>query len=117
MIAAQWSGPIPAPGSLREFDDIIKDGAERIMRMAEQEQQHRFAMDKANVAGQTRQQELIAYRARGEIMHIRIGQLFGAGLALICIFGAISIAKDAPWVAAALVGIPMASVIKAFMRK
>lgn len=87
------------------------------MKMAEQEQQHRFALDNANMAVQLKHQELLAHNARSEIKNNRIGQLLGVSVALLCVAGAIALTKDSPWVAAALVGIPMASVIKALLRK
>ncbi|MGD7036319.1 DUF2335 domain-containing protein [Methylotuvimicrobium buryatense] len=46
IVSAQWQGPLPPPSTLREFDDIIQNGAERIMRMAEIEQQHRHDSEK-----------------------------------------------------------------------
>lgn len=36
------AGPLPHPELLKGYDQIIKDGAERIMRMAEKEQDNRF---------------------------------------------------------------------------
>lgn len=35
------SGPLPPPEILRQYDEIVPDGAERIMAMAEKEQAHR----------------------------------------------------------------------------
>ena len=37
----QWSGPLPAPESLAKYDNIIPGSAERILVMAEKEQNHR----------------------------------------------------------------------------
>lgn len=36
------AGPLPHPELLKAYDMIIKNGAERIMRMAEKEQENRF---------------------------------------------------------------------------
>ena len=36
-----FSGPLPPPLAVREYDDIIPGGAERILVMAEKEQSHR----------------------------------------------------------------------------
>lgn len=33
------SGPLPHPELLKGYDEVIKDGAERIMKMAEREQE------------------------------------------------------------------------------
>lgn len=117
IISAKWSGPLPTPQALSDFDRIIENGAERIMKMAEQEQQHRFALDNANIAVQIKHQDLLAYNARNETKSNRLGQLLGMTVAVSCIVGAALLAKESPWVAAALVGIPMASVIKAMLPK
>ena len=37
----QWSGPLPAPEALAQYNNIVPDAAERILRMAEKEQEHR----------------------------------------------------------------------------
>lgn len=37
-------GPLPDPETLRKYDDIIPNGAERIMAMAEREQKQRHGM-------------------------------------------------------------------------
>lgn len=39
------SGPLPPPETLRQYDEIVPDGAERIMVMAEKEQAHRHHMN------------------------------------------------------------------------
>ncbi|MCK9515378.1 MAG: DUF2335 domain-containing protein [Ottowia sp.] len=33
ILSAEWQGPLPPPGALQQFDQIIPDGAERIMQM------------------------------------------------------------------------------------
>lgn len=45
VLAQQWSGPLPPPGALDQFNQIIPNGAERIMHMVEQEQAHRIAYE------------------------------------------------------------------------
>ncbi len=49
VAAAAFQGPIPPPSILRGYDDIIQDGAERIMTMAEDEQDHRHDLEKRQV--------------------------------------------------------------------
>lgn len=40
-----YSGPIPHPRLLKEFDDSIPNGADRIMKMAEQQSTHRMDLE------------------------------------------------------------------------
>jgi uncharacterized membrane protein len=49
--AQQWTGPLPPPAALEQFERVIPGGAERILRMAEQEQAHRIANNKSSAHG------------------------------------------------------------------
>ena len=48
-------GPIPDPETLRAYSEIIPNGAERIMAMAEQQASHRMGLEKTVISGQIRQ--------------------------------------------------------------
>lgn len=41
-----WKGPLPPPDKLKEYNDAVSDGAERILRMTEKQAEHRMAMEK-----------------------------------------------------------------------
>lgn len=41
MTVEEYHGPIPPPALLKQYNEIIPDAAERILRMAEGEQAHR----------------------------------------------------------------------------
>lgn len=56
-----FSGPLPPPSILSQYGEIVPNGAERIMQMAEQQLQHRIEMEKLLVEEDTRQE------ARGQI--------------------------------------------------
>lgn len=45
-------GPLPAPETLREYSALIPNGAERIMAMAEKQQDHRISLEKRVIGGQ-----------------------------------------------------------------
>lgn len=47
------SGPIPDPENLARYNEIIPNGADRIMTMAEKQQDHRIALEKKVVGRQT----------------------------------------------------------------
>jgi hypothetical protein len=47
LVSAHWPGPLPPPATLKQFDEVIPGGAERILRMAEAEQAHRHLTDMA----------------------------------------------------------------------
>ena len=57
-IEASFAGPLPPPSLLAKYNDIIPNGAERIMAMAERQSEHREKLESrvvnGNVASQTR---------------------------------------------------------------
>lgn len=42
---SQWTGPLPSPDALERFNQVVEGGAERIVRMAEQEGKHRRRLE------------------------------------------------------------------------
>lgn len=45
----EFSGPLPHPQTLRQYDEVLPGAAERILRMAEKQQDHRIGMDQSGV--------------------------------------------------------------------
>ena len=46
-VGASYSGPIPPPAMLKEFNEIIPNGATRILEMAENQAKHRQSLEAA----------------------------------------------------------------------
>lgn len=42
-----FSGPLPHPGILKQFDDVVPGAAERIIKMAENQSEHRRNLEKS----------------------------------------------------------------------
>jgi uncharacterized membrane protein len=103
IVSQQWSGPLPPPAALASFNEIIPDGANRIMTMIEQEQAHRISHDT---------QVLTSFAA-----DIKRGHLIGGLVCLVAVGGAIYTAAIGVHfsVPIALVGVPVLGMIKAFM--
>ncbi len=57
--SVSFSGPLPPPGLLAKYNEVIPNGAERIMAMAERQSAHREALEARVVAGN------VASQARG----------------------------------------------------
>lgn len=70
-----YSGPIPHPDLLREFDQIIPNGADRIMKQAELQSAHRQSLEK----------ELVHSKSRDSLLGIIVGGL----ITFILIIGAL----------------------------
>lgn len=60
-----FQGPLPHPALLEQYDQVAPDGANRIIAMAESQQEHRQTLEKAvvlgNVSAQTRGQIIAAF--------------------------------------------------------
>lgn len=52
------SGPLPDAETLIKYDAVIPNGADRIMKMAEKQQEHRMEMEKSVILGQSSQSKL-----------------------------------------------------------
>lgn len=53
-----FSGPLPPPEILAKYNDAIPGGAERILAMAENQSQHRQALEKSVIAANIRAQKV-----------------------------------------------------------
>ena len=49
--AASFSGPIPPPELLKQYDEIIPNGANRIVTMAEKQSSHRIGLERTVIRG------------------------------------------------------------------
>ena len=70
-----YSGPIPHPQLLKEFNDVIPNGADRIMTMAEKQSGHRITLEEKVVNANNRDSFL--------------GVVFAGVFALLIVLGAI----------------------------
>lgn len=59
--SVSFSGPLPHPALLAKYNEVIPNGAERIMAMAERQGAHRESLEARVVAGN------VASQARGSI--------------------------------------------------
>ncbi len=112
------SGPLPPASEFGKYEQILPGAAERILAMAEKEQQHRHAL--------TEKHTHVAIEARAEeSQHVRRGQVFGLIVSLTAIVAgaATSIIASvqgsvAGAIAGGIVGAGgLASVILAFLGK
>ncbi len=88
-VTAAFSGPLPPPDILRQYDAVIPGAAERILKMAEEQDQHRRRLESAAIAA-------------GH-SDARLGLILG----FIIVFGFIGVATYAISKGASLVGLSM----------
>lgn len=70
-----YSGPIPPPDALAQYEKIQPGAADRILKMAEKQQEHRMALETKAIGGQVDQSKR--------------GQIFGFIVIFLCIGAAI----------------------------
>ncbi len=68
-IRESFSGPLPPPRLLSEYNDVVDNGAERIMKMAENQSNHRISLED--------------HAIKEELRQSRYGQYFGFALGIL----------------------------------
>jgi uncharacterized membrane protein len=96
------SAPLPLPSELAAYNDIIPQGADRIMKMAEAQSAHRIEIEKNVVFGQQGQE------SRGQYLAFII-----ALVGLAC--GAYTAVSGQPAAGAAIAGAPLVGIVSAFL--
>lgn len=76
-----YSGPIPPPRAMKEYETILPGAADRIISMAEKQQMHRMELEKQAITSQSK----VTSR----------GQIFGFIVFIVCIL--VSILLVAVW--------------------
>ena len=93
---AEYSGILPPPAMLKEFDKVIPNGAERIMRMAEKEADERHENNKSyvkyNKLGLILGFVLACIALIGSFILAYIGNNIGAGGIFITVVSGVAIA-------------------------
>jgi uncharacterized membrane protein len=97
-----FSGPIPPPAMLAQYNEVIPNGAERIMTMAEQQQKHRHVLEHKAVHSNATDQRL------GVVLGF-VGMMVVAGLGAWLVWLGKDIAGAAALVAS--VGAPVSAFI------
>lgn len=98
-----WHGPIPSPKQLADFETIKPGLADRIVRMAEDEGFHTRLCERRAL--------------NWSIVSQLVGQVFGAGLAVGCLYASYQLAMaNHEGVAIVLGGTTLTTVVLAFLR-
>lgn len=104
------SGPLPHPDLVKGYDDIIPNGAERIMQMAEKEQENRF-QERKEIRDTNKE------IAMGKLKYVNRGQIMGFILALIMLgLATLFVFTDHEGIAYFLFSIGMVSLVALFLQ-
>ena len=99
---ATWSGPLPPPPVLKQYDDLVPGAAERMVRITESQAEHRIRMESAVILGDARRSAA--------------GLIFAFILSLLIIsLGAYAVIWGNPWVGVAVIGINIAGLAGVFV--
>jgi uncharacterized membrane protein len=103
------SGPLPDPEILRRYDEVHSGLAERIVRLAETEADHRRGLENKIVTAQ-------ATDIRDGRIEARIGQACGLAIAITLIgCGTLVTLKGYPWAGMGLNGATLVSLVGVFV--
>lgn len=114
-----YSGDIPPPALLREFDQHLPGTAARLIGWAEKEAEHRRALERdaldGNLLAQATQMRIAEYDSKAAFRGGAAGQACGLVVCILCVAGAVWCAtQNQTAVALALAAIPTAAVIRSF---
>lgn len=102
VVSKTHHGPLPSPEDIALYNQHIPNGADRIMRMAERQSEHRMALEKVVITAQQKQS------GRGQIFGLVIG-LFGIAM------GAVVTLQGHDVVGGAIAGTTVVSLVYAFI--
>jgi uncharacterized membrane protein len=91
LVMGRWSGPLPPPAALEQFERASPGAADRILKMAEREEEHRQSLERTMTTSEV--------KARDR------GQFLGFAIAAITLLGGIWLVyegKDWPGLVAIL---------------
>ena len=78
-VSVAWTSPIPPPSELANYNNVIPNGAERIIALVENEQAHRIAYEKSGRMGFSTIDIGDESDATGVMLVARIVQALGFG--------------------------------------
>ena len=122
LIAAKsetFEGPLPHPDILARYENILPGIADRIVRMAEAEQNARHSAIDQDAKNKSTLVDIAAKESAGALEAQKKGQNIGLAISLACVLCAIVCAlMDKPMiVTCAFLAVPTASLIGSFMPK
>ena len=87
-----FSGPLPSPQMLAEYNTVVPDGAERLLRIFEQQVTHRMELDNKEIELDNKEISNDQYSIEQQFRESNRGQIFGFVIALVGIGSSIYLA-------------------------
>ena len=98
-----YSGPIPPPSEMAKYNDVIPNGADRIMTMAENQSNHRQSLESSVV--------------KAKNIDSRLGVMFAGSIGLVSLVLAYLLIKEGKTVAGFVFGgTPLGTLVGVYLR-
>lgn len=81
-IETEWQGPLPPPHSLALYDQIVPNGAERLMAMAERGHQHQIDQEATQMELEKEALQSVNMAIANDAVLSKLGLIFGFSIAL-----------------------------------
>lgn len=107
VMQSEFSGPIPPPSIIKEYEAILPGAAERIMSMAEMQSAHRQDMER----------EIISTESRDSLLGIICAFILGIGCIVAAIVIVVLVPENAGAISGSILGVAgMGSIIATFIK-
>ena len=94
VVRSEFSGPMPPPSILRGYEDILPGSADRILKMAEKQSEHRQAMER----------KMISAESRDSLLGVLFAFCLGAGCIVAAVIMVITVPENAGAISATVLG-------------
>ena len=92
-----WSGPIPDPGSLERYEEMLPGAAERIFLMAEHQLQHRMSQEDGSLQLERDAYQTAALLSLQESKRSTWGMVTAAVIAIVALIGGMVLCAIDQW--------------------
>ena len=112
VTATKWEAPLPPPDAVKSYEQTLPGSAKTIFAIFEKENAHRQEVE-------IREQEMRRETSESAHKSYARGQNYGVFISSLCVVAALaSVYLGAHWlVSVTLVGVPMVSTVKSFLRR
>nr|WP_302142423.1 DUF2335 domain-containing protein [uncultured Schaedlerella sp.] len=106
-IQREYSGPIPPPNIIKGYEQVLPGSADRILKMAEKQSEHRQNMES----------KMIHAESRDSLLGILFAFILGIGCIIASITMVVVVPQNAGAISGALIGVTgIGSIIVAFIK-
>lgn len=107
VFAREFSGPIPSPDIMADYENIMAGATDRILSMAENQSRHRQSMESIKVKAES----------RDSLLGVIFAFMLGAGCIVACVIMVIMVPNAAGVICGSVLGVTgISAIISTFLR-